>query len=87
VALYNQAGAGARMSDDTPPALVSFDSLPLGARFNYADHPNATFVKLENGGTGLIAEWEHPALDWPGQGIYGFADSEKRTRGWNGHMD
>lgn len=61
---------------------VSFDSLPLGARFKYLDQPGAVFAKLENGGTGLVAEWEHPALNWPGQGIYSFANSEaERARG------
>lgn len=61
--------------------LVKFDSLPLGARFKYPGQ-DSVFVKLENGGCGIVAEWDEPTLDWPGQGIYSFADSEDaRARG------
>jgi len=60
---------------DTAPTFVTFDSLPLGARFKYPGL-NGVFVKLENGGSGIVAEWDNPQLNWPGQGVYSFADCE-----------
>jgi hypothetical protein len=36
-----------------------YDDLPLGTRFQYAGRPDyGVWVKLENGGTGVIAHWE-----------------------------
>jgi hypothetical protein len=49
------------------PPLVKFDSLPLGARFKYPDGDHI-FVKLEDGGCGLVAAWD---------GVFTLADSEE----------
>lgn len=57
-----------------PHNLVRFDSLPLGARFQYPDR-DRVYVKLENGGSGLVCDWDSPRLDAPLQGIYSFAAS------------
>lgn len=63
------------------PTPVKFDSLPLGAKFRYPGHPKV-FVKLENGRNGIVAAWDRPALDWIGQGVYSFAESEQeRAKG------
>lgn len=62
--------------DPLSSKTVSFDSLPLGARFRYPQKSDV-FVKLENGGCGIVADWDEPQLIWPGQGVYSFADSEK----------
>lgn len=36
-----------------------YDDLPRGARFRYVGHADyGIWVKLENGGTGVIAHWE-----------------------------
>lgn len=69
--------------------LVKFDSLPRGARFRYAGSSDESdvYVKLEDWGTGLVAVWK-PILDWPGQGIYTFADSPtQRAEGLVERMD
>lgn len=64
-----------------PPAanLVSFDSLPIGARFRYEVVCGHVWVKIGRGEDqlGTIAEWSQPQLDWVGQGVYSFADSPK----------
>lgn len=62
-----------------PKPLVKFDSLPLGARFRYPEN-DKVFVKLENGGQGIVADWDRPALDWSGQGVYAFAESEHERK-------
>lgn len=59
---------------------VTFDALPLGARFRYPGKDDV-WVKLENGGCGIVAEWSDPQLNWPGQGVYSFADSEQQRAG------
>ena len=61
--------------------LVPFDSLPLGARFRY---PGAReiWVKIENGDCGVVAAWDGIILDYLGQRICTFEESEEsRARG------
>jgi hypothetical protein len=47
------------------PVSRKYDDLPLGARFRYVGHADyGVWVKLENGGTGVIAEWGAEAVGW-----------------------
>lgn len=66
----------AQMTRQRPP-LWLFDDLPLGARFTYQGS-SRPWVKLENGGRALIAEW---SIDAPpprlGQSICTLADNER----------
>ena len=51
-------------ANKSEPVSRKYDDLPLGARFRYVGHPDRVWVKLENGGTGVIAAWGNGEVGW-----------------------
>jgi hypothetical protein len=61
---------------ETSKANHTYDSLPLGTRFRYIGGTDI-WVKIENGGTGVIAKWDGPHSSRILQSICSFAESEE----------
>jgi len=57
--------------------VVSFKSLPIGAKFTYLSS-SKVMVVIERHGTGLVAEYSE-ALDYAAQGVFSAADSDEEV--------
>lgn len=66
-------------ANKTEPVSRKYDDLPLGARFRYVGHTDRTWVKLENGGTGVIAAWGDGEVGWR-QSICSLCDTEEERK-------